>query len=94
MVSLYKELTKKSELNIIIEDHKKNRINALLVSGKITDKANRNHPSYLPNRNTLLTKIQTDPALDHVYETELPETPVIPLNSPFATPILYTPYSK
>ena len=40
--------------------------------------------------NTLFTTTQTVPAFDHVYEPELPDTPVIPLNIPLATPILDT----
>ena len=35
LVSIYKELTKNLEPNNFTEDHLKNRINALLVSGKI-----------------------------------------------------------
>ena len=48
----HKELTKNLELNNFTEDHLKSRINALLVSGKITDKPNRDRPSYLLNGNT------------------------------------------
>ena len=44
--SIYKEL-KKSELNNFTEDNLKDRINALLVSGKIIDKPNRDCLSYL-----------------------------------------------
>ena len=85
----HKELTKNLELNNFTEDHLKSRINAPLVSGKITDKPNRDRPSYLLNGNTSPTKTQIDPAFDHVYEPELLETPVTPLNSPFSTPVLY-----
>ena len=72
----------------IITDHLKNRINALSVGGKIIHKPNRERPSYLLNGNTSLTTTQTDPIFDHVYESELPETPVTPLNSLLATSVL------
>ena len=88
LASIYKELTKKSELNNFTEDHLKDRINALLVSGKIIDKLNRDCPSYLLNGNTSLITPQTDPAFDHVHGPKLLETPVAPLNSPFLTPVL------
>ena len=81
LASIYKELTKNLELNDFTEDHSGNRINALFVSGKIIDKTNRDHPSYLLNGNT-------SPTFDHAYEPELLETPVTPLNSPFSTPVL------
>ena len=86
--SIYKELTKKLELNNFTEYHLKDRINTLLISGKRTDKPNRDRPSYLLNGNTSPTTIQADPASDHVHEPELLETPVAPLNSPFLTPVL------
>ena len=66
----------------------KDRINALLVRGKIIDKPNRNRPSYLLNGNTSPITTQTDPAFDHVHEPELLETPVTYLNSPFSTAVL------
>lgn len=62
-------------------------INTLLVSKKIIDKPNRELPLYLINGNKFTTT-PTDPTFDHVYETKLPETPVIPSNSPLATPVL------
>ena len=85
--SINKEL-KKSELNNFTEDNLKDRINALLVSGKIIDKPNRDCSSYLLNGNTLPATTQTDPAFDNVYEPELVETPVTPLNSRLSTPVL------
>ena len=88
LASICKELTKKLELNNFTEDHLKDRINALLVSGKIIDQLNRDCPSYLLNGNTSLITPQTDPAFDHVHGPELLETPVAPLNSPFLTPVL------
>ena len=91
LASIYKELTKISELNNFTDDHLKNRINALLVSGKITDKPNRERPSYLLNGITSPIATQTDPSFDHVYEPELLETPVTPLNSSFSTPVLDSP---
>ena len=66
LASIYKELTKTLELNNFTEDHLKDRINALLVSGKIIDKLNRDHPSYLLNGNTSPITTQTDPTFDHV----------------------------
>ena len=74
LASIYKELTKNLELNKFTEDHLKTRINALLVSGKIIDKPNRDRPSYLLHENV-------SPTVDHVYELELLETPLTPLNS-------------
>ena len=62
---IYKEL-KKSGLNNFTEDHLKYRINALLVSGEIIDKPNRDRPSYLLNGNTSPATTQTDPAFDNV----------------------------
>ena len=88
LASICKELTKNLELNNLAEDHLKDRINALLVSGKIIDKPNRDRPSYLLNGNTSPITTQTDPGFDHVHEPELLETPVAPLNSPFSTPVL------
>ena len=88
LASIYKELTKNLELNNFTEDRLRNRINALLVSGKIIDKLNRDRPSYLLNGNDSPITTQTDPAFDHVYEPELLETPVTPLNSPFSTPVI------
>ena len=78
LASIYKELTKKLELSNFTEDHLKNRINALLVSGKIIDKPNRDRPLYLLNGNTSPITTQTDPAFDHVYEPELqkPQSPL------------------
>ena len=64
------------------------RINALLVIGKIIDKANRDRQLYLLNGNSSPITTQTDPTFDHVYEPELQETPVTPLNSKFSTPVL------
>ena len=64
LASIYKELTKNLQLNKFTEDHLKNRINALLVSGKIIDKPNRDRPSYQLNENV-------SPTVDHVYEPEL-----------------------
>ena len=81
LASIYKELTKNLELNKFTEDHLKNRINALLVNGKIIDKPNRDRPSYLLNENV-------SPTVDHVYEPELLETPLTPLNSPPSAPRL------
>ena len=81
LASIYKELTKNSELNKFTEDHLKNRINALLVNGKTIDKPNRDRPSYLLNENV-------SPTVDHVYEPELLETPLTPLNSPLSAPRL------
>ena len=78
LASICKELTKNLELNNL-----KNRINALLVSGKIIDKPNSDRPSYLLNGNTSPITTQTDSTFDHVYEPELLEAPVNPLNSPF-----------
>ena len=83
LASICKKLTKNLELNNL-----KNRISALLVSGKIIDKPNRDRPSYLLNGNTSPITTQTDPTFDHVYELELLETPVTPLNSPFSTLVL------
>ena len=75
LASIYKELTTKNlELNNFTEDHLKNRINALLVSGKIIDKPNRDHQSYLLNENTSPITTQTDFAFYHVDEPELLET--------------------
>ena len=88
LASIYEELTETLELNNFTEDHLKNRINALLVSGKIIGKLNRDCPSYLLNGNTSPIATQTDPTFDHVSELELLETPVTPLNSPFSTPVL------
>ena len=85
--SIYKDARKNLEFNNITEDHLKNRINALSVKGKI-DKPNRDHSSYLQNVNTSVTTTQSDPAFDQVYELELPETSVTPLNSPIATSVL------
>ena len=85
--SIYKEL-KRSELNNFTEDHLKDRINSILVSTKIIDKPNRDRPSYLLNGNTSPATTQTDLAFDNVYEPELVETPVTPLNSPLSTPVL------
>ena len=87
LASIYKELTKKLELNNFTEDHLKNRIIPLLVSGKIINKPNRDRPSYLLNGNISPITTQTDPAFDHVHEPELLETAVTPLNSPFSTPV-------
>ena len=87
LASIYKKL-KRSELNNFTEDHLKDRINALLVSGKIIGKANRDRSLHLLNGNTSPTTRQTDPAFDNVYEPELVETPVTPLNSPLSTPVL------
>ena len=81
LVSIYKELTKNLQPNNFTEDHLKNRNNALLVSGKIIDKPNRDRSLYLLNGNT-------SPTFDNVYEPELLETPVTPLNSPFSTTVL------
>ena len=81
LASIYKELTKNLELNKFTQDHLKNRINALLVNGKIIDKPNRDRPSYLLNENVSST-------VDHVYEPELLETPLTPLNSPLSAPRL------
>ena len=81
LACIYKELTKNLELNKFTEDHLKNRINALLVNGKIIDKPNRDRPSYLLNENV-------SPTVDHVYEPELLETPLTPLNSPLSAPRL------
>ena len=81
LASIYKELTKNLELSKFTEDHLKNRINALLVNGKIIDKPNRDHPSYLLNESV-------SPTVDHVYEPELLETPLTPLNSPLSAPRL------
>ena len=47
LASICEELTETLELNNFTVDHLKNRINALLVSGKIIDKLNRDCPSYL-----------------------------------------------
>ena len=44
--SIYKKSTKNLEPNNF-RDHLKNRINALLVNGKIIDKPNKDRPSYL-----------------------------------------------
>ena len=75
LASIYKELTTKNlELNNFTEDHLKNRINALLVSGKIIDKPNRDHQSYLLNENTSPITTQTDFAFYHVDKPELLET--------------------
>ena len=87
LTSIYKEF-KRSELNNFTEDHLKNRINTLLVSGKIIDKPNRDRPSYLVNGNTSPATTQNDPAFDNVYEPELVETPVTPLNCPLSTLVL------
>ena len=76
------------ELNNFTEDHLKDTINALLVSGKIIDKPNRDRRSYLLNGNTSPITTQTDPAFDHIHEPELLEAPVTLLNSPFSTPVL------
>ena len=81
LASIYKELTKNLELNKFAEDHLKNRINTLLVHGKIIDKPNRDRPSYLLNENV-------SPTVDHVYEPELLETPLTLLNSPLSAPRL------
>ena len=81
LASIYKESTKNLELNKFTEDHLKNRINTLLVNGKIIDKPNRDRPSYLLNENV-------SPTVDHVYEPELLETPLTPLNSPLSAPRL------
>ena len=81
LASIYKELTKNLELNKFTEDHLKNRINALLVNGKIINKPNRDRPSYLLNENV-------SPTVDHVYEPELLETQLTPLNSPLSAPRL------
>ena len=43
---------------------------------------------YLLNGNTSPITTQIDPTFDHVYEPELLETPVTPLNSPFSTLVL------
>ena len=88
LASIYKELTKNLQLNNFTEDNLKNRINELLVSGKIIDKPNRDCPLYVLNGDTSPTPTQTDPTFDHVYELELLETLVTPLNSPFSTPVL------
>ena len=87
LTSIYKEL-KRSELNNFTEDHLKNKINTLLVSEKIIDKPNRERPSYLVNGNTSPATTQNDPAFDSVYEPELVETPVTPLNCPLSTLVL------
>ena len=81
LASIYKELTKNLELNKFTDGHLKNRINALLVNGKIIDKPNRDRPSYLLNENV-------SPTVDHVYEPELLETLLTPLNSPLSAPRL------
>ena len=52
LASICKELTKNLELNNFTEDHLKNRSNALLACGKIKDKPNNDHPSYLLYGNT------------------------------------------
>ena len=88
LTNIYKEL-KRSELNNFTEDHLKNRINTLLVTGKIIDKPNRDHPSYLVNGNNSPATTQNDPAFDNVYEPELVETPVTPLNCPLTTLVLH-----
>ena len=66
----------------------KNRINALLVSGKVIGKPSRDRPSYLLNGNTSPITTQIDRVFDHVNEPELLETPVTPLNSPLSNPVL------
>ena len=88
LASIYKELTKNLVLNNLTEKHFKNRINALLVSGKVIGKPNRDRPSYLLNGNSPPITTKSDSTFDHVYEPELLETPATPLNSSFSTPIL------
>ena len=48
LASIYKELTKNLELNNFTEDHLKNRINAILVNGKIIQTEQR--PPIVPTR--------------------------------------------
>ena len=81
LASIFKELTKTLELYNFTEDHLKNRTNALLVSGKIIEKPNRDRPSYLLNENISST-------FDHIHDPELLETPLTPLNSPSSAPVL------
>ena len=73
LARIYKELTRSLELNIT-EDHLKNKIDVLLVSGETIDKSNRDRQSFLLNGNTSPTATKTDPAFDHVYDPELQET--------------------
>ena len=80
LASICKELTKHLELNNFTENHL-NRINVLLLNGKIIDKPNRNCLSYLLNENISST-------FDHVYEPELLETQLTLLNSLFSAPVL------
>ena len=65
------KINKILELNNLTEDHLRNTNNALLLSGMIIDKHNRDQPSYLLNGNTSSTARQTDPAFNHVYKPEL-----------------------
>ena len=88
LASIYKESTKNLESNIFTDDHLKNRINVLLVSGKRIDKCKRDRPSHVLNGIISPITRQIDPAFDNIYEPELLETPVTPLNSRFSTPLL------
>ena len=63
------------------EDHLENRINAILVNGKIINKLNRDRPLYLLNENI-------SPTFDHIHEPESLETPLTSLNRPFSVPVL------
>ena len=47
LASIYRELTKNSELHNFTEAHLKNRINSLLVKGKIIDKPNKERREHL-----------------------------------------------
>ena len=87
LARIYKELTKNLELNNYTEDQLKNRINTILVRGKIIEKPNRDCPSYLLNGNTSPNTTQANLTFDHFCEPELLETPVTPLKSSFSAPV-------